>query len=152
MMKKAFSPEDYYFMRLALDQARLARDLGEVPVGAVLVGGGRIIGRGHNRTEALGEVLAHAELIALSAASAHLGSKYLPSCTLYVTLEPCIMCAGALGWAQMGRIVFAASDLRRGYQAFAPKALHPKTKVEQGLLAEEAQALLLDFFKEKRGF
>ncbi len=139
-------------MQQALREAQQAFEAGEVPVGAVIAADNRIIARGHNQTEQLTDVTAHAEIIALTAASNHLGSKYLPDCTLYVTLEPCVMCAGALAWAQIGRIVYAAADDRRGFTRFGGRELlHPKTVVLTGLLEEEAAALLKDFFREKRG-
>ncbi|AFC24962.1 nucleoside deaminase [Saprospira grandis] len=141
---------DEFFMRQALLEAQKAFELDEVPVGAVLVAQNQILARAHNRTEALTDISAHAEILAITAAAQALDSKYLPKATLYVTLEPCLMCAGALAWAQIGRIVYAAADPKRGFLALAPKALHPKTKLEQGPLAEEAQALLQSFFKRKR--
>ena len=140
--------EDY--MRRALDQAREAFERNEVPVGAVVVCRDRIIARAHNLTETLHDVTAHAEMQAVTAAAEALGGKYLDTCTLYVTVEPCVMCAGALGWAQLGRVVYGASDPKRGYAAFAPKALHPKTEVTAGVLEEECAALMRDFFKRKR--
>lgn len=140
--------EDY--MRRALDQAREAYERDEVPVGAVVVCRDRIIARAHNLTETLHDVTAHAEMQAVTAAADALGGKYLDTCTLYVTVEPCVMCAGALGWAQLRRVVYGASDPKRGYAAFAPKALHPKTEVTAGVLEEECAALMRDFFKRKR--
>jgi tRNA(adenine34) deaminase len=121
-----------------------------VPVGAVVVCNNRIIARGHNQTERLNDVTAHAEIIALTAAAEYLGSKYLDECALYVTLEPCVMCAGALAWAQLNRLVFAASDDKRGFMRFGKELLHPKTKVELGLMEDEAATLIKDFFKKKR--
>lgn len=141
---------DEYYMRQALQEARQAAAEGEIPVGAVIVCRDRIIARTHNLTETLKDVTAHAEMQAITAAAEMLGGKYLTDCTLYVTLEPCVMCAGALGWSQISRIVFGAPDPRRGYQRIAPDALHPKTKVESGILAEEALQLVTDFFKKKR--
>lgn len=141
---------DEYYMRQALQEARQAAAEGEIPVGAVIVCRDRIIARTHNLTETLKDVTAHAEMQAITAAAEMLGGKYLTDCTLYVTLEPCVMCAGALGWSQISRIVFGAPDPRRGYQRIAPDALHPKTKVETGFLAEEALQLVTDFFKKKR--
>lgn len=138
------------YMRMALEEARRAFDRGEVPVGAVLVSRNRILARGHNLTETLMDVTAHAEMQAITAAASMLGGKYLQDCTLYVTLEPCVMCAGALGWAQLSELVYAAADEKRGYTRLAPQALHPKTKVTKGLLAEESVALLQEFFKSKR--
>ena len=143
--------DDIYFMRQALREAEKAAECGEVPVGAVVVCNQQIIAKGHNLTEMLTDVTAHAEMQALTAAANALGGKYLKDCTLYVTLEPCIMCAGAIGWAQVERLVFGASDDRRGYQSFAPKALHPKTEVTRGVLADECLAIVKDFFKSRRG-
>ena len=140
--------EDY--MRRALEQARLAYEKDEVPVGAVVVCRDRIIARAHNLTETLTDVTAHAEMQAITAAADALGGKYLDPCTLYVTVEPCVMCAGALGWSQIGRIVYGASDPKRGFAAFAPPALHPTTEVTAGVLEEECAALMKQFFKEKR--
>ena len=137
-------------MREALKEAQLALEAGEIPIGAVVVCRDRIIGRGHNLTETLHDVTAHAEMQAITAASETLGGKYLQDCTLYVTLEPCVMCAGALGWSQCSRVVFGAPEPRRGYQLFAPKALHPKTIVQSGVLEEECLDLLKHFFKSKR--
>ena len=137
-------------MREALKEAQLALEAGEIPIGAVVVCRDRIIGRGHNLTETLHDVTAHAEMQAITAASETLGGKYLQDCTLYVTLEPCVMCAGALGWSQCSRVVFGAPEPRRGYQLFAPKALHPKTQVQSGVLEEECLSLLQEFFKSKR--
>ena len=137
-------------MRAALAEAQLAYEQGEVPVGAVVVCKGRIVARGHNLTETLHDVTAHAEMQVLTAAADVLGGKYLPTCTLYVTVEPCVMCAGAIGWAQMGRLVFSAADEKRGYRRFAPEALHPKTEVVAGVLQEECARLMSDFFKQRR--
>ena len=137
-------------MRAALVEAQLAYEQGEVPVGAVVVCKGRIVARGHNLTETLHDVTAHAEMQVLTAAADVLGGKYLPTCTLYVTVEPCIMCAGAIGWAQMGRLVFGAADEKRGYRRFAPEALHPKIEVVAGVLQEECARLMSDFFKQRR--
>lgn len=141
---------DAYFMRQALQEAALAAEVGEVPVGAVVVCEGRIIARTHNQTERLGDVTAHAEILALTAAASYLGSKYLDECTLYVTLEPCPMCAGALAWAQLKRLVFAAADDKRGFTRFGKTLLHPKTQIEMGLLAEEASQIVKQFFQRKR--
>ena len=141
---------DERYMRKALEEARRAFDADEIPVGAVVVCGDQIIARGHNLTEMLHDVTAHAEMQAITAAAEHLGGKYLDVCTLYVTVEPCIMCAGAIGWAQLGRLVYGASDPKRGYSFFAPKALHPKTKVVSGVLEEECAALMKEFFQRKR--
>ena len=142
--------EDERYMREALQEARYALADGEIPIGAVVVGRGRVIGRGHNMTEKLHDTTAHAELLAVPAATEALGGKYLTDCTLYVTVEPCPMCAGALNWAQIGRIVYGAIDPRRGYSLFTPSLLHPKTQVAAGVLAEECSALMKDFFKERR--
>ena len=141
---------DERYMRKALEEARRAFDADEIPVGAVVVCGDQIIARGHNLTEMLHDVTAHAEMQAITAAAEHLGGKYLDVCTLYVTVEPCIMCAGAIGWAQLGRLVYGASDPKRGFSFFAPKALHPKTKVVSGVLEEECGALMKEFFQRKR--
>lgn len=141
---------DEEYMKQALAEARVAYEAGEVPVGAVVVAGGRIIARAHNQTEMLTDVTAHAEMLAVTAASSYLGGKYLADCTLYVTVEPCVMCAGALGWAQMGRVVYGAEDEKRGFRRFAPEALHPKTVVVAGVMAEECTALMKQFFKERR--
>lgn len=145
-----WSDERIKFMREALKEARYAAEEGEIPIGAVIVCKGQIIARAHNLTETLHDVTAHAEMQAITAATEYLGGKYLQDCTLYVTLEPCIMCAGALGWSQISEVVYGASDPRRGFQTFAPKALHPKTHVLQGVLAEECLQLVTDFFKRKR--
>lgn len=141
---------DIQYMQMALREAQSAFDEGEVPVGAVVVCQGRVIARAHNLTETLNDVTAHAEMQAITAASNSLGGKYLTDCTLYVTVEPCVMCAGAIAWAQVSRVVFGATDEKRGYRRYAPEALHPKTVVEHGLLADEASALMKDFFKQKR--
>ena len=141
---------DERYMRKALEEARRAFEADEIPVGAVVVCGDQIIARGHNLTEMLHDVTAHAEMQAITAAAEHLGGKYLDVCTLYVTVEPCIMCAGAIGWSQLGRLVYGASDPKRGYSFFAPKALHPKTKVLSGVLEEECAALMKEFFLRKR--
>lgn len=143
-------PDDTYFMRKALDEARVAFDMDEIPVGAVVVCQNRIIAGAHNLTERLCDVTAHAEMQAITAAANSLGGKYLTDCTLYVTLEPCVMCAGAIGWAQIGRVVFGAADDKRGYRQFAPEALHPKTEVTSGVLADACSALLREFFAKKR--
>lgn len=142
--------DDAGYMRMALEEARAAFRAGEVPVGAVVVCRDRVIARSHNLTEALNDVTAHAEMQAITSAADYLGGKYLNDCSLYVTVEPCVMCAGAIGWAQMGRLVYGAADPKRGYVRFAPDALHPKTTVVSGLLEEEASALMSDFFKRKR--
>lgn len=142
--------KDERYMQMALQEARAAFDAGEIPVGAVIVCKDRVVARAHNLTECLDDVTAHAEMQAITSAAASLGGKYLTECTLYVTLEPCVMCAGAIGWAQLSRVVFGASDNKRGYRRFAPEALHPKTRVEQGVLADECAALMKSFFKQRR--
>lgn len=141
---------DERFMNMALDEARAALAQDEIPIGAVVVADGMVIGRGHNLTETLHDVTAHAEMQAITAAEVYLGGKYLNRCTLYVTVEPCVMCAGAFAWSQLGRLVFGAKDEKRGYQRYAPEALHPKTAVVSGVLEEECAAMMKDFFKEKR--
>lgn len=141
---------DEHYMRQALQQAQMAAEAGEIPVGAVVVANNRIIARGHNQTEQLTDVTAHAEIIALTAAANYLGGKYLKGCTLYVTLEPCVMCAGALAWAQLDRLVYGAGDDKRGFMRFGKELLHPKTKVEYGVLHEECSELMTLFFKGKR--
>lgn len=150
MSNQDLRQRDEAFMRKALEQAREAYDKDEVPVGAVVVCGDRIIARAHNLTELLNDVTAHAEMQAVTAAADALGGKYLDVCTLYVTVEPCTMCAGALGWAQLGRLVYGAPDPKRGFSTFAPQALHPKTEVLGGVLEEECGALMSEFFKRKR--
>ncbi|MBR5700081.1 MAG: nucleoside deaminase [Bacteroidales bacterium] len=141
---------DEKFMVEALREARKAGEEGEIPIGAVVVSRGRIIGSGHNMTERLHDATAHAEMIAVTAATESIGAKYLADCTLYVTVEPCPMCAGALNWSQVGRIVYGAPDPRRGYSLYSPSLLHPKTEVLSGVLSEECASLMLDFFREKR--
>lgn len=141
---------DEHFMKQALLEAQMAFENGEVPVGAVVVCENRVIARSHNRTEKLNDVTAHAEIMAITAAAEHLGSKYLNDCTLYVTLEPCVMCAGALSWAQIGRVVYGASDDNKGFMRFGKKMMHPKTKIEFGILHEDCATLLKAFFKQKR--
>jgi tRNA(adenine34) deaminase len=141
---------DEYFMKEALKEAQKALDAGEVPVGAVVVCNNRIIARAHNQTEALTDATAHAEMLATTAAANFLGSKYLNDCTLYVTLEPCVMCAGALHWVQLGRLVFGATDVQRGYSLVPASLLHPKTAVQYGLYAEEGKHLINTFFKKIR--
>lgn len=142
--------DDIYFMKQAFMEAEKAAERGEVPVGAVIVCQERIISRAHNLTETLNDVTAHAEMQAITGAANMLGGKYLNECTLYVTIEPCVMCAGAIAWAQTGRLVFGAEDEKRGYQKYAPQALHPKTTVTKGILAEECSQLMKDFFLSKR--
>ena len=141
---------DEKYMREALREAAAAGAEDEVPIGAVVVCRGRIIARGHNMTERLHDPTAHAEMIALTAATEALGGKYLDGCTLYVTVEPCPMCAAALCWAQLGRLVYGSPDQRRGYSLFSPSLLHPRTQVSSGLLAGECSALVKDYFKNKR--
>lgn len=143
--------DDRDYMAKALEQAREAAAAGEVPVGAVVVCRGRIIARAHNLTETLHDVTAHAEMQAITAAADALGGKYLDVCTLYVTVEPCVMCAGAIGWSQLGRLVYGAADPKRGFTVFAPGALHPKTEVTAGVMADECGALMRDFFRARRG-
>ncbi|MBQ9591628.1 MAG: nucleoside deaminase [Paludibacteraceae bacterium] len=143
--------DDEKYMRMALREAEAGAREGEVPVGAVVVCGGEVIARGHNMTERLTDVTAHAEMQVLTMAQSMLGGKYLTDCTIYVTLEPCVMCAGAIGWSQMGRLVFGAGDEKRGYKRFAPDSLHPKTEVTEGVLGEECGALVTNFFRKLRG-
>ncbi len=142
--------EDIKFMRMALEQAQEAAERGEIPIGAVIVSNGRVIARGHNLTETLTDVTAHAEMQAITAAAEYMGGKYLTDCTLYVTVEPCIMCAGALGWSQIKRVVYGAPEEKRGYRRFAPQALHPRTQVTGGVLEDECRQLMQDFFRRKR--
>ena len=144
------SPCDEYFMKQALLEAQKAESGGEVPIGAVIVCGGRIIARAHNLTETLTDVTAHAEMQAITMASDFLGGKYLTDCVLYVTIEPCIMCAGALGWSQISKIVYGAKDEKKGYSAFAPKALHPKCEVISGVLEGDCSFIVTEFFRKKR--
>ncbi len=146
-----YNEDDRRFMELALMEARTAFDMDEVPVGAVVVNKGRVIGRGHNLTETLNDVTAHAEMQAITAAANTLGGKYLPDSTLYVTVEPCVMCAGAIGWSQIRRIVVGASDLRRGYSTVVSRPpFHPKAVVVTGVLADECASLMRAFFARKR--
>lgn len=142
--------QDEQFMRKALIEAQAAYDEGEIPIGAIIVCRDRIISRAHNLTETLNDVTAHAEMQAITAAANALGGKYLTDCTLYVTVEPCPMCAGAIGWAQIPRIVYGAPDEKRGYRKFAPNAFHPKATVISGVLEEECRSLMQDFFKGRR--
>ena len=142
--------KDEQYMRRALDEAQQALEDGEIPIGAVVVAKGRIISRAHNQTETLNDVTAHAEMLAITAAANALGGKYLTDCTLYVTVEPCPMCAGAIGWAQVPRIVYGAADEKRGYRRYAPNVLHPRANAIGGILEEECRQLMLDFFKSKR--
>ena len=147
-MLEPFTEE--YFMKKALEEAKAAFNKGEVPVGAVITAGGKIIARAHNLTETLNDVTAHAEMQAITAAANLLGGKYLDDCTIYVTVEPCLMCAGALGWAQVGKIVFGATDEKKGFRKFSEKALHPKTEIKGGVLEEECSELIKLFFRNKR--
>lgn len=142
--------KDEYFMGKALDEAREALKSGEVPIGAIVVCHDRIIARAHNMTEMLTDVTAHAEMQAITSAANALGGKYLTECTLYVTVEPCTMCAGAIGWAQIPRVIYGTRDEKRGFSLVAPKALHPKAKITGGILEEECRQLMVEFFKEKR--
>ena len=150
-METKISQTDEKFMREAMKEAEMAAYEDEVPIGAVVVCRGRIIGKGHNMTEKLQEATAHAEMIAITAATEAVGGKYLNDCTLYVTVEPCPMCAGALNWSQIGRIVYGAPDPKRGYSLFSPSLLHPKTEVIGGVLEQECGVLVRDFFMAKRG-
>lgn len=145
-----FDNPDEYYMRQALQEARAAFDEEEIPVGAVIVSGDRIIARAHNNTERLHDVTAHAEMLAFTAAANLLDAKYLTDCTLYVTLEPCVMCAGAAGWTQVGRIVYGASDPKRGFERLGRGMLHPKTTVVSGMLREECEEMMKEFFKKRR--
>jgi tRNA(adenine34) deaminase len=142
--------QDQAFMKKALQEAEQAYSEGEIPIGAVVVCDGKVIARAHNLTETLNDVTAHAEMQAITAAANQLGGKYLTDCTLYVTVEPCIMCAGAIGWAQIKRIVYGAPDEKRGYHDHAPHAFHPKAIVTAGVLEDECRDLMLRFFKEVR--
>ena len=141
---------DNFYMKQALAEANAAYKQGEIPIGAVVVCRDKIIAKSHNLTELLHDVTAHAEMQAITSAAEHLGGKYLNDCTLYVTVEPCVMCAGALGWSQISRIVYGAPDEKRGFQRFAPQALHPRTEVTSGVMADECIELIQRFFKEKR--
>jgi tRNA(adenine34) deaminase len=147
-MPAVFSDE--YYMQLALYEAQAAAEAGEIPVGAVVVCQDRIIAKARNQTEQLTDVTAHAEILAITAAAAYLGAKYLKDCTLYVTLEPCVMCAGALYWAQIGRVVYGAADEKRGFSLLSKNVLHPKTKVKKGVLETEIRELLKIFFQKLR--
>lgn len=141
---------DTRYMQIALSEAQKAYAMGEVPVGCVIVADGQIVGRGHNLTETLADVTAHAEMQAITAAAGSLGGKYLSQCTIYVTVEPCIMCAGAIGWAQIHRVVYGTADEKRGFTVFAPSALHPKCTVSSGVLEAECRELMQSFFAQKR--
>ena len=148
-METTLEKEEKY-MRLALEEAKLALEADEVPIGAIIVAGGRIVGRGHNLVETLVDVTAHAEIQAITAASSTIGGKYLNDCTLYVTVEPCPMCAGALAWSQIGRIVYGASDPKRGFSTISDNMLHPRTVLTAGVLREECEALMKIFFAKLR--
>ena len=141
---------DKKYMRMALNEALRALDKREVPIGAVVVAGDRVIGRGHNLVETLGDATAHAEMQAITAAMSALGGKYLNDCTIYVTVEPCVMCGGALAWSQIGRVVYGAEDPKRGYSTFSERIMHPRTKVTKGVMREECEALMSDFFASLR--
>ena len=141
---------DIEYMKMALAEAQKAFDKDEVPIGAIVVCKGRIIARAHNLTEMLNDVTAHAEMQAITAAATNIGGKYLNDCTLYVTVEPCPMCAGAIAWSQLGKLVYGAEDEKRGYHRYAPDVLHPKTEVVRGVCADEATALMKRFFANKR--
>lgn len=147
---KSEMTKDEKFMRMALNEARLAFDKREVPIGAVVVAGDRVIGRGHNLVETLMDATAHAEMQAITAAMSTLGGKYLNDCTLYVTVEPCVMCGGALAWSQIGRVVWGADDAKRGYTTFSERIMHPRTELTRGVLREECEALMNDFFRSIR--
>ncbi len=142
--------DDDYFMREALKQAYLAYDEGEIPVGAVMVCDGRILAKGYNMTEKLKDVTAHAEMLVITSASNHIGGKYLTECALYVTVEPCVMCAGATQWTQIGKIVYGATDEKRGFTKYSKKILHPKTKIVTGILEKECKELMVRFFEMRR--
>ena len=142
--------KDERYMRMALDEAQIAYEAGEIPIGAVIVCQDRVISRAHNLTETLCDVTADAEMQAITAAANTLGGKYLTDCTLYVTVEPCVMCAGAIGWAQVPRIVYGCQDDKRGYHAYAPHAMHPKATITGGVLEAECRQLMQEFFKAKR--
>ena len=141
---------DEYFMRMALKEAKSAAQEGEVPIGAVVVCGGTVVAKAHNMTEKLNDSTAHAEMLAITAATEFLGGKYLKDCILYVTLEPCVMCAGATAWAQVGKVVYGASDPKRGYQRLSPSPLHPKTEIKGGVLESECASLIKEWFAAKR--
>lgn len=141
---------DVFFMKEAIKEAQKARAAGEVPVGAIVVANGKIIAKAHNQTQLLGDVTAHAEIMAITSASSYLGSKYLNECSIFITLEPCVMCAGALAWSQIGRVVYGASDDKRGFMRYGKELLHPSTKLEFGVLHDDCSQLLLQFFDEKR--
>ena len=142
--------QDEKYMKDALREAQMAAQEDEVPIGAIIICRGRIIGKGHNMTERLNDPTAHAEMIAITAATEAMGGKYLNDCTLYVTVEPCPMCAGALAWSQIGRVVYGASDPKRGFSMFSPSLMHPKTEVVSGVLAEDCGNMVTEFFRNKR--
>ena len=142
--------KDEKFMRMAIDEARKALAKREVPIGAVVVVGDRVVGRGHNLVETLADATAHAEMQALTAAMSTIGGKYLNQCTLYVTVEPCVMCGGAIAWSQLGRVVYGTADPKRGYSTFSERIMHPKTEVMSGVLSEECESLMRDFFSGLR--
>ena len=150
MTDEELQKRDERYMRMALAEAHKALEKGEVPIGAVVVGGDRVLARAHNLTETLCDVTAHAEMQAITMAANQLGGKYLTDCTLYVTVEPCTMCAGAIGWAQLPRLVYGCADEKRGYSRFAPRALHPKATVSSGILEAECRQMMQEFFHEKR--
>ena len=141
---------DEYFMRIAYNEARKAADLGEIPVGAVVVANNLVIAKAHNQVQLLEDVTAHAEILAITAASSYLGAKYLPDCTMYITLEPCMMCAGALKWSQIGKIVYGAGDEKNGFMRFGKRLLHEKTKLEFGVMHDECSEIIKTFFLSKR--
>ena len=143
---------DEYFMNLALKEALEALEEDEVPIGCVIVAQNQIVGKGYNQVERLHDITAHAEIIAITAASNYFNNKYLKDCTLYVTIEPCMMCAAAMGWAQLRRIVYGTPDIKKGYTCFQPSPLHPKTIVDSGIMQQECAALVKDFFRKKRDF
>lgn len=148
-MEKEYTADEF-FMRAAVSEARKALEAGEVPIGAVVVAGGKIVGRGHNLVETLSDATAHAEMQALTAAMSAAGGKYLSDCTLYVTVEPCVMCAGASSWAHIGRIVYGAADPKKGYSVFSGSIIHPKTEITAGVLEEECRVLMTGFFSGLR--
>ncbi|GHU82378.1 tRNA-specific adenosine deaminase [Bacteroidia bacterium] len=142
--------DDTWFMKQALAEARLAAEEGEVPIGAVIVCNNQIIARAHNQTERLNDPTAHAEMLAITSATNRMGAKYLTECSLYVTVEPCVMCAGAIAWSQLGALIYGAADEKRGYQQYAPTALHPKTTVKSGILEDECATEIITFFRKRR--
>ena len=150
MISEEQQKKDERYMRMALDEAHLAYEAGEIPIGAVVVCKDRVISRAHNLTETLCDVTAHAEMQAITSAANTLGGKYLTDCTLYVTVEPCTMCVGAIGWAQIPRIVYGAADEKRGFHEYAPKAIHPKATITTGVLEEECRQLMQEFFRSRR--